>query len=100
MAIVADQPLLQPVKVQARTFDGLLEELGLTAVGLLKFDIEGAELEVFRHSERLGDVDAAVGEIEPLLSAAEREELLGLFAGAIDVRGEVGGHTTFVAVKR
>jgi FkbM family methyltransferase len=90
----------KPVKVQARTFDGLLIELGLTAVGLLKFDIEGAELEVFRHSRRLADVDAAIGEIEPVLSEAEREELFGLFAGEIDVRGEVGRHTTFVAIKR
>jgi FkbM family methyltransferase len=90
----------KPIKVQARSFDGLLKELGLTGVGLLKFDIEGAELEVFRRSRRLADVHAAIGEIEPVLSAAERKELFGLFEGEIDVRGDVGRHTTFVAIQR
>lgn len=52
------------ISVKSRTLDTLLREHGIDHVDLLKFDIEGAEQEVFKSFNGLSRVHTVVGEVQ------------------------------------
>jgi FkbM family methyltransferase len=90
----------RPVIVRGRTLDGLFDDFGLESVDLLKLDIEAGEEEVLASSRRLGDVRAVVGEFDDSGEPARREAFFSLFHGfSLTVRGALGQHTTFLAVR-
>ena len=65
-SVFARTPRQERVQVPARTLDALLDAAAPTAGGevdLLKFDIEGAEVEVFGAATGLGRVRTLVGEV-------------------------------------
>lgn len=66
----------------AVTLDSLVEEL--RGIDLLKIDIEGAEWEVLRVSERLKDVAWIVGEFHPQAGVSSNE-FLGLLTERFDI---------------
>jgi FkbM family methyltransferase len=74
-----------PVSVQAQSLDGLIAELGLERIDLLKIDIEGAEFQVLPACTELHRVQAIVGEIHAFLSDEPVEQLLACLEG-FDVR--------------
>ncbi|MGH2980189.1 MAG: FkbM family methyltransferase [Solirubrobacterales bacterium] len=74
-----------PVSVPAQTLDGLIAELGLERIDLLKIDIEGAEFQVLPSSRQLHRVQAIIGEIHAYLSDEPVEQLLSCLEG-FDVR--------------
>jgi FkbM family methyltransferase len=89
------------VTVDGRTLDTLLDELGLDHVDLMKIDIEGGEFGVLVGARRLRDVGAIVGELHDDGDRALREEVLASLTDFdVRVRGGVGEHTTFWAVRR
>jgi FkbM family methyltransferase len=89
----------RPVKVRGRSLDGLLAELGLERVDLLKLDIEAGEAAVLAASTRLRDVGAVVGEFDDRGDPAQRRTFFALFDGfRLNITGGLGEHTTFVAV--
>ena len=68
----------QKIECRVKSLDSILDEVG-TQVDLIKFDIEGAEDEVFSHSRRVHDVKYIVGEMKAPLPKVEK--LLSLFPG-------------------
>lgn len=69
------------ISVEARTLDALLREHGIDRVDLLKFDIEGAEQEVFKSFDGLSRARVIVGEVQEVHEEAggfSLEELRGL----------------------
>lgn len=53
--------------VEAKTIDQLMDELNISKIDLLKFDIEGSEYDVFKGSNRLSDIAVLIGELHPNL---------------------------------
>lgn len=66
-------------KVRAETLDGVIDSLELGEIDILKFDIEGAEGEVFRESEHIDKVKHFVGEFHPNLCNIGIDEFVKLF---------------------
>lgn len=54
--------------VSTKSLDTIIREQGLSQIDLLKFDIEGAEVDFFSHSQKLDRVRALVGEFHADLS--------------------------------
>lgn len=69
------------VRVISRTFDTFCNEQGIEGIGLLKFDIEGAEDKLLRAIHDLKKVRCYVGEIHPDLMDTSVEEIKSLFSG-------------------
>lgn len=88
------------VKVPMRTLDGFLDQQGIGRVGLMKFDIEGAEVELFRGLSDPGRIAQAIGEVHYDLidqgPAWFRERLAGF---AVEERPS-GNHRTILHAKR
>jgi FkbM family methyltransferase len=94
-------PWSHPVEVRAAKLDSILAEAGVTAVDLLKIDIEGAEYEVLRSFDGLRDVQLIAGEVHPhLISAplADFRRLLDEFE--LDMPAEVPHDMVFSARRR
>lgn len=87
------------VEVEARTLDSVMEELSAGSADLLKFDIEGAELEAFRGFKNLHRVRNIMGEVHPDLMEGSAEDFLGLFGG-FDVSVENTGPRRFTILAR
>jgi FkbM family methyltransferase len=68
------------VAVRTVGLDGIIEELGLERVDLLKLDIEGAEYDVLANAARLGTVQAIVGELHTTLVPVAAERFFSLLA--------------------
>ncbi len=81
----------QRVLVQARKLDTLLSELGLQRVDLLKFDIEGAEMDVFSHFERRNVVQTYIGEVHEDGADWTRADFMALFADAYHIEAKALG---------
>lgn len=69
------------VRVRAETLDGLCTELGLERIGLMKLDVEGAELEALRGFARRDAVSVILGEAHPQLLGDQLDEFFSLLSG-------------------
>jgi FkbM family methyltransferase len=70
----------QPVvEVKTKTLDSILDELSINKVDLLKFDIEGAEYDVFKNFKNLDKINNIIGEVHFDLIKASKEEFLNIF---------------------
>jgi FkbM family methyltransferase len=69
----------QEVHVEARTLDSLLNLAGSDVVDLLKFDIEGAEMDVFRTFTRWTTVHRFVGELHTDTGDWDLKDFTALF---------------------
>lgn len=63
-------------KVEARTLDGLMEERGIEQIDLLKFNIEGAEKEVFSAFQNINRVKYLIGEVHEDIGGCQVDELM------------------------
>lgn len=59
--------------VEACTLDEVIEKTGIETIDLVKFDIEGAECDVFQSFNGWGRVQVFVGEVHQ----TEKTDLLG-----------------------
>jgi FkbM family methyltransferase len=80
-SLVEGDPSAQLIDVECRRLDTVLAEADLGEVGLLKLDVEGAELEILEESARLDDVNAVVGEFHTDLLGEKPERLRSLLPG-------------------
>jgi FkbM family methyltransferase len=64
-------PEYQKIECRVKPLDSILEDVGMQ-VDLIKFDIEGAEDEVFSHSRRVHEVKHIVGEMKAALPEVEK----------------------------
>ena len=63
----------RPVTAEARTLDTIMREYKVGKIDLLKFDVEGAETEVFANFHGARDVDTIIGEVHAdLLGGADQ----------------------------
>ena len=69
----------QSVTVETQSLDRILENIGLPQIDLVKFDIEGAEYEVFESFTRWERVRAFSGELHELEVPGAPERLCALF---------------------
>lgn len=69
------------VRVRAETLDNLCAELGLDRIGLMKLDVEGAELDALRGFGRRNDVAVLIGEAHPELLGDQTDEFFSLLTG-------------------
>lgn len=67
------------MEVESRTLDTLIQELGLDQIDLIKFDIEGAEMQVFDSFSRLASVQYYIGEFHKDGQAWRPEDFVALF---------------------
>jgi len=71
----------KPIQVEAKSLDSLFALTGVDRVNLLKFDVEGAEFDVFGHTVSLAHIDALIGELHLDLFPQTKEQFLSLFHG-------------------
>lgn len=71
------------VEVPSKTFDQFVAEHDITVVDFMKFDIEGAELETFRASQKRPIIAHFIGEIHEDLMGGTKEDFIQLFPGYI-----------------
>jgi FkbM family methyltransferase len=97
----AATPWSHPIEVTAFTLDQILANAGVTAVDLLKIDIEGAEYEVLKSFDGLSQVQTIAGEVHPHLmsgTVGDFRELLSDFE--LEMPDRVTENTVFVAKRR
>lgn len=88
------------VTVQTTTLERAVRELSIDRIGLLKIDVEGAELDVLSAFEQIDRVETIVGELHPTLLGARAGDLLELLSGH-DVRTwPAGDDIMFLARRR
>lgn len=89
------------VAVRTVGLDGIVEELRLDCIDLLKLDVEGAEYDVLANATRLGIVRAIAGELHPRLVSVTPDEFFALLAD-FDVNVDVFSPASwqFTAVRR
>jgi FkbM family methyltransferase len=66
-------------RIKTKNLDTLMAELHIEHIDLLKFDIEGMELDAFRKFKGMGRVKRFIGELHLDLISASKEEFLSLF---------------------
>jgi FkbM family methyltransferase len=69
------------LRVPATTLDSAMRTYEIPRIDLLKFDIEGAEYQVFRNFKNLSNVDFLIGETHKELFGKDIPEFLSLFQG-------------------
>ena len=74
-----------PVSVNIYSLQGIAQKYALPHIDIIKFDIEGAEYDMFRAYSRKSTVNIAVGEIHPDLMKASLEEFVELFKDDFEV---------------
>lgn len=93
---------MPPVKVPVRTIGGLCSEEGLTRVGLLKMDIEGAEFGLGETLASEPEIGYMLAELHPKLAGKEATEFLSILPKNADILRETpcGSHRhIFVKMK-
>jgi FkbM family methyltransferase len=68
------------VKVETRALRSLMVEMKVEHIDVLKFDVEGAEEDVFHDSSVLSRIDVLVGEVHKDLLHMSPDKFLALFA--------------------
>jgi FkbM family methyltransferase len=66
------------ILVQTTTLDSILDEHGVERVDLLKFDVEGAEYEMFKNFRQMERVNNVIGELHVDLIDASKEQFTAL----------------------
>lgn len=69
----------KPVDMEVRSIDSVLKEFEIKKIDILKFDIEGKELEIFETFNNKTIVEAYVGELHLDLIKGSKEDFLGIF---------------------
>lgn len=91
----------KPREVEAKKLDTLMEELRIPHVDLLKFNIEGAELDVFRNFTRKGLVRTYIGQVHSDLFNGEIGDMIALFGDHdVEIRKERGPHRCQIVARR
>jgi FkbM family methyltransferase len=100
-SLLDTDPSAQPIDVECRRLDTVVAEAGLDEIGLLKLDVEGAEVEILEGSSRLDDVNAVVGEFHLDLLGENPERLRSLLPGfELEVDDSVAGRLRFKGRRR
>lgn len=71
---------LQAVSVDTITLEQVMDEYNIDAIDIMKFDIEGAEYDLFRSFTRMKSVTWYVGEVHPHVFKKTMESFIDLFA--------------------
>ncbi|MBI3631800.1 MAG: FkbM family methyltransferase [Candidatus Staskawiczbacteria bacterium] len=77
----SDTEECKEIIVQTRSLDSAIKQIGITKIDLLKFDIEGAEFKVFKHSMSLDIISHFIGELHLDLVAQNitKNDFLSIF---------------------
>lgn len=67
-----------PIQIKTRSIDSILEEFLIKEVDLIKFDIEGSELRVFKNFKSYKKVKNLIGELHVDLINGTKEEFLDI----------------------
>ncbi len=78
-SLVERVPDQKKVTVQARRVSSMLDELGLDAVDVVKFDIEGGEEELFLSPEDRARIGRVIGEVHLDILSMTKEKFESLF---------------------
>jgi FkbM family methyltransferase len=89
----------KPFHVGTVSLDRVMAEAGIEHIDILKFDIEGAEYDVFRHFAGLDHVQYLIGEVHPRLFGRSIEDFLDLFPGFEVIMSHIGSKHLTVALK-
>lgn len=88
-------------EIEAKKLDTLMEELRILHVDLLKFNIEGAELDVFRNFTRKSLVRTYIGQIHSDLFNGETRDMIALFGDHdVEIRKKRGPHRCQMVARR
>lgn len=79
---------LKKISVSAQTLDDVMKDNAIDHIDLLKFDIEGAEFDVFKNFKGLHKVNQLIGEVHEDIAKQTVEEFIVLFSDFILVRLE------------
>lgn len=78
-------------QVKVKTLASLLHDFNLSAVDILKFDIEGGEWDMLRDFSEKNTVKVFLGEVHPDLIPVSEDKFLSLFSGYNIEKKKVGG---------
>jgi hypothetical protein len=67
------------INVETKSLDTLFSELSINKVDLLKFDVEGAEFNIFKNSKKLNSISTLIGELHLDLINKTKNEFLEIF---------------------
>lgn len=67
------------ISVSFRKLDSVIDELGITSIDLLKFDIEGSEYLAFKNSKKISTINNFIGEIHLDLGNFLLEDFVSIF---------------------
>lgn len=70
----------EKVLVKAKTLDSIMKEHAMISIDLLKFDVEGAEYDVFKDFRQMKKIDNFVGELHIDLIDVSKKQFLSLFS--------------------
>ena len=99
-SLVAGAGARRAVPIETVSLDGLMDELGLDHIDLLKLDVEGAEYDVLSQTTRLDRVRAIAGELHPGLIPCTPDEFFALLDDfEIEVDRFSGASWQFKAVR-
>jgi len=72
-------PDQKSIAIEGKTLDSLMNDLMVGEIDILKFDVEGAELEVFRNFNKISQVKYFIGELHWDLIKGEKKDFLKIF---------------------
>ena len=77
-SLVKREGQVRELRVKAVNLDNIIKEYNIGQVDILKFDIEGAEYEVFQSFNKIDKVKLLIGEVHPNLFKASVDDFLRL----------------------
>jgi FkbM family methyltransferase len=78
-SLIERMPDQRYVEVECETLDSLMDRLEIEKIDLLKFDVEGAEFEIFKNFKNIDTVCNLIGEVHTDLMNKPRELFLQIF---------------------